>query len=88
MWASIAIVFVIALVAVSFAAGGAWLIVAVPLALVVLAPAAVLAFRRRVAAAGSLRREREQAKPAIRHAREAEDTVQPPQAPVDAPGNT
>jgi hypothetical protein len=88
MWATIAIVFVIALVAVSFAAGGAWLIVAVPLALLVLAPAAVLALRRRFAAAGSLRREREQARPAVRHARETEDTVQPPQVPVDATRNT
>ena len=81
MWAGIAIVFVIALVAISFAAGGAWLIVAVPLALVLLAPAAVLALRRRAGGASTLRREREQARPAIQEAGQAEDGVSPPQTP-------
>jgi len=81
MWAGIAIVFVIALVAISFAAGGAWLIVAVPLALVVLAPAAVLALRRRAGGAGTLRREREHARPAIQEAAQAEDRVSPPRTP-------
>jgi hypothetical protein len=81
MWAGIAVVFVIALVAVSFAAGGAWLIIALPLALVVLVPAVLIAFRRRTAGAGDLRREREQAHPAIQHAGEAEDRVVPPRVP-------
>ena len=81
MWAAIAVVFVIALVAVSFAAGGAWLIVAVPLALLVLVPGALLALRRRVAGAGDLRQEGERAKPAIQDAAEAEDRVPAPRVP-------
>ena len=81
MWAAIAVVFVIALVAVSFAAGGAWLIVAVPLVLVVLVPGALLALRRRVAGTRGLRREGEQARPAIQDAAEAEDRVPAPHVP-------
>ena len=81
MWAGIAIVFVIALVAISFAAGGAWLIIAVPLSLVVLAPAALAAYRRRVSAESSLRQERERAMPAMQHAEDVEDSVPPPRTP-------
>ena len=54
------------LVAISFAAGGAWLIVAVPLALVLLIPAAIAAYRRRVAGDTGLRGEQGKATPAVR----------------------
>jgi hypothetical protein len=81
MWAGIAILFVIVLVAISFAAGGAWLIIAVPLALVALAPLALGALRRRVSGGGDLRRELEHARPAVHDAAQAEDSVSPPQTP-------
>ena len=81
MWAGIAVIFVIALVAVSFAAGGAWLIIAVPLALVVLAPAALAAYRRRMNSENSLRAERERSLPAVQDAGQVEDRVSPPRTP-------
>ena len=81
MWAGIAVIFVIALVVVSFAAGGAWLIIAVPLAVVVLAPVVVLRVLPRRAGVEALREERKHARPAIQDASEAESTVKPPSVP-------
>jgi hypothetical protein len=81
MWAGIAVIFVIALVAVSFAAGGAWLMIAVPLAVLVLAPFAVLRLWPRRSGVEGLRKERDHARPAVKHASEAEDTVLPPSVP-------
>jgi hypothetical protein len=81
MWAGIAVIFVIALVVVSFAAGGAWLIIAVPLAAVVLAPVVVLRVLPRRGGVKGLREEAQHARPAIQHASEAESTVKPPSVP-------
>ena len=81
MWAGIGIVFVIVLVAISFAAGGAWLIVALPLALVLLIPVAIAAFRRRVAGDAGLRGEQGKATPAVTQADQVEDRVLPPRVP-------
>lgn len=78
MWAGIAVIFVIALIAVSFAAGGAWLIIAVPLAVLVLAPFAFARFWPRRANIEDLR---DHAQPAVTDSRQAEDTVVPPDVP-------
>ena len=67
MWIDVTTIFAIALVAVLVAAGGLWLIVAVPVAVLVLLPAALLGLRRQFEAANRLRRELER-----RHAGEAE----------------
>jgi len=81
MWAGIAVIFVIALVAVSFAAGGAWLIIAVPLAVLVLAPFAFLRLRPRRSGVEGLHKEGGHARPAVQQASEAEDSVLPPSVP-------
>ena len=81
MWAGIAVVFVIVLVAVSFAAGGAWLIIAVPLAALVLAPIALRRFWPHRTGVERLRKERDHSRPAVNDASEAEDTVLPPNVP-------
>jgi hypothetical protein len=79
MWAAIAILFVIALVVVSFAAGGVWLIVAVPVALVLLGPLVVKRLRDRTSGP-DLGDAREQARPAVQDP--ADDrAVAPPDVP-------
>jgi di/tricarboxylate transporter len=67
VWANVTTMFAIALVAVLVAAGGLWLIVAVPVAVLVLLPAALFGLRGQFEAATRLRRELER-----RHADEAE----------------
>jgi hypothetical protein len=57
MWTDLATVFAIALVAVLIAAGGAWLIVAVAVAVLVLLPASLIGLRRHFEAATRLRQE-------------------------------
>jgi hypothetical protein len=59
VWLDVAIVFAIALVAVLVAAGGVWLFVAVPVAVLVLLPAAVLGLGRHFEAATRVRKELE-----------------------------
>jgi hypothetical protein len=80
MWAAIAILFVIALVVVSFAAGGIWLIVAVPVALVLLGPLVVKRLRDRTSGP-DLGEAREQARPAVQDASTDDRAVAPPNVP-------
>ena len=81
MWAAIAILFVIALVAISFAAGGAWLIIAVPLAILMLAPMVLRRLRQRTAGP-DLSEARDHATPAVQDARKEDDlSVAPPHVP-------
>ena len=59
MWAAIVALVAIALVAVLVAAGGVWLIVAVPVAVFVLIPASLIGLRNHFEAATILRKELE-----------------------------
>jgi hypothetical protein len=59
MWAAIVALFAIALVAVLVAAGGVWLLVAIPVAVFVLIPASLIGLRHQFEAATSLRKELE-----------------------------
>jgi hypothetical protein len=78
MWAAIAILFVLALVVISFAAGGAWLIIAVPLAILVLAPVVLRRLRQRTAAGPDLSEAREHARPAVQDASKDDLSPAPP----------
>jgi hypothetical protein len=80
MWAAIAILFVIALVVISFAAGGAWLIIAVPLAILVLAPVVLSRLRQRTAGP-DLSEAREHARPAVQDASKDDRSAAPPHVP-------
>ncbi len=80
MWAAIAILFVIALVVISFAAGGIWLIVAVPVALVLLSPLVVKRLRQRTAGP-DLSEAREHTRPAVQDASRDDRAVAPPDVP-------
>ena len=77
MWAAIAVLFILALVVISFAAGGIWLIVAVPVALVLLGPLVIKRLRRKP----GLSEAREQASPAIQDASKDDRAVAPPHVP-------
>jgi hypothetical protein len=57
MWAAILALFAVALVAVLIAAGGVWLIAAVPVAVFVLLPASLIGLRHQFEAATTLRKE-------------------------------
>jgi len=59
VWAAIFALFAIALVAVLVAAGGVWLIVAVPVGVFVLIPASLIGLHHHFEAATSLRKELE-----------------------------
>ncbi len=59
MWADIVALFAIALVAVLVATGGVWLIVAVPVAVLVLLPASLIGLRRQFESATRLRKDLE-----------------------------
>jgi hypothetical protein len=80
MWAAIAILFVIALVVISFAAGGAWLIIAVPLAILVLAPVVLRRLRSRTANP-DLSEARGHARPAVQEASRDDRSAAPPHLP-------
>ena len=80
MWAAIAILFVFVLVVISFAAGGAWLIIAVPVAILVLTPIVLGRLRRRTAGP-DLSEEREHARPAVQDASKDDRSVAPPHVP-------